>query len=132
MLKPLRYFFLRVYESKRDSEPEVLAAVTALMATSVAICCHVLTLWILYRQIFGYPAGMARGRSAAQALGAIVMLVIVGALYSAWLGSGKYRSFREEFKTETPEQRGLRSVFVVIYAVASFVLPAVLMISFAK
>jgi hypothetical protein len=40
MLKPLRYFFLRVYEFKLRSEPEGLAALTALCATSVAVFCQ--------------------------------------------------------------------------------------------
>jgi hypothetical protein len=131
MLKPLRYFFLRVYEFKRRSEPEVLAVFTAVCATSVAVCCHVLTLWILYREMFGIPVGMARGRTAAQAMGAMLMLVIGGAFYTAWMASGRYLSFRDEFQAETPDQRQIRTIFVVLYAIGSLLLPAVLMISFA-
>lgn len=131
MLKPLRYFFLRVYEFKRRSEPEGLAAFTAVCATSAAMACHVLTLWILYRRIFGDPAGVPRGRSAAQAMGAMLMLIIGAAFCNAWVASGRYLSFREEFQAETPDQRQWRSVFVILYAAISFLLPAVLMISFA-
>jgi hypothetical protein len=131
MLRSLRYFFLRVYEFKRRSEPEGLAAFTAVCATSVALGCHVLALWILYRETFGVPAGMAGGRRAAQALGAGVMLIIAAAFYSRWVSSGRYLSFREEFQAETPDQRQWRSVFVILYAAISFLLPVVLMISFA-
>jgi hypothetical protein len=130
MLKPLRYFFLRVYELKLRSEPEGLAAFTAVGATSVAVGLHVLTLWILYDRVFG--DGMPRGRTASQALGATTILIITAAFYSAWITSGRYLSFREEFQAETPEQRQVRTIFVVLYAAVSFLLPVVLMISFAK
>lgn len=131
MLKPLRYFFVRVYEFKQRSEPEGLAAFTAVCATSVALFCHLLALWILYRETFGVPAGMPGGRRAAQALGGGVILMIAAVIYRGWISSGRYLRFGEEFLAETPEQRQVRTIFVVLYAAGIFLLPAVLMISFA-
>lgn len=130
MLKPLRYFFLRVYDLKLRSEPEVLAAFTAVCATSVAVSCHVLTLWFLYRRMF--LDGVLLGRSVAQAIGATVIGIVIASLYSAWVASGRYRGFREEFQAETPKQRQVRTVLVVLYAAVSFLLPVVLMIVDAK
>jgi hypothetical protein len=94
------------------------------------VFCHVLTLWILFENFFGDP--LPRGRAASQVLGGTVIVLIAAAFYRAWMGSGRYLSFREEFQAETDDQRQVRSVYVVLYAVLSFLLPVVLMFSFAK
>jgi hypothetical protein len=126
MLKPLRYFFLRVYEFKLRSQPDVLAAFTAAAATAAAVFLHVLTLWIVFDRMFAGAAHLPHGRDTARAVGLTVILLIAAAFYQAWIASGRYRSFREEFRAETHDQRQVRTVFVILYAVLSFLLPVVL------
>jgi hypothetical protein len=128
MLKPLRYFFLRVYEFKLRSEPEGLAAFTAVCATSAAVACHLLALKILFDRLLAKSDHFPHSRREAQALGLVVMLAIMVVFYQAWVGSGRYRTFRDEFQAETHDQRQVRSVLVIVYAILSFLVPAVLMI----
>lgn len=125
MLKPLRYFFLRVYEFKLRTQPEVLAAITAAAATAAAVFLHLFAFWIVFDSLFA--GAVPHGRNTARAAGMIVILLIAAAFFQAWVASGRYRSFREEFRTETHDQRQVRTGFVIFYAILSFLLPVVLM-----
>jgi hypothetical protein len=128
MLKPLRYFFLRVYEWKRPSEPESLAVFTALAAASAAVSMHVLTLKVILEMVFKTGLGIPHDRSTSRAVGIAIGILIMAALYRAWIASNRYVTFSEEFQAETRDQRYRRTVLVIVYAVVSFLLPFALTI----
>lgn len=129
MLKPLRYFFLRVYELKRSTQPDLLAVLTAVAVTSAAVFTHLLTLWILFDRAIGSNIARVHDRNASRAVGVVIIILIAAAFYRAWVASGKYLKFEQEFGGETIKQRDTRTVFVVLYAATSFLLPVALMIA---
>ena len=128
MLKPLRYFFLRVYEWKRPLQPESLAVFTALAAASAAVCMHVLTLKVILEVVFKMDFGIPHDRNTSRAVGIAIGLLILAALYRAWIASNRYVTFSEEFQGETSDQRSRRTVLVILYAAVSFLLPLALTI----
>lgn len=132
MIKPLRYFFLRVYEWKLLSQPEPLALFTALAATSAAVCLHVLALWVILNRAMKIDIGIPHGRGTSRAVGITIGLLLMAALYRAWIASNSYVKFAEEFQGETTSQRHRRTVLVILYAVVTSLLPFALMIHFRR
>lgn len=95
MLKPLRYFFFRVYSWKRLSETEPLALFSALSATTAAVYMHVLTLEIVVPSAMKLGAGLTHDRNTSRAIGIAIGLLIMVALYRAWIASNSYVKFAE-------------------------------------
>lgn len=129
MLKPLRYFFLRVYEWKRHSQPLPLALFTALAATSAAVCLHVLALRVILERVLKFDFGIPHDRNTSRAVGIAVGVLIMAAFYRAWIATHRYTRFPDEFRDETLAQRRHRTVLVIVYVVVTFLLPFALMIA---
>ena len=128
MLKPLRYFFFRIYDWKRGSESEPMAVFTALASTTVAVYMHILAIHVFLSRATKLNVGLPHDRNTSRAVGIIVGLGIMTGFYRAWIASSRYRKFVEEFRSETEMQRGHRTVLLILYAVVSFLLPFTLMI----
>ena len=130
-MKPLSILLLARIRVQADARsPRDWQLFTAVCATSsAAVACHLLALKILFDRLLAKSDHFPHSRREAQALGLVVMLAIaVWCFYQASVGSGRYRTFRDEFQAETHDQRQVRSVLVIIYAILSFLVPAVLMI----
>lgn len=129
MLKPLRYFFFRVYSWKRSSEGESLAAFTACVATAVIVCMYILTVQFIVRRAMGFNGTLTGDRNTTRMIGMAVGVLILVGFYRAWIASSYYKRFAEEFRDETDSQRRSRTILVIVGAIVSFLLPfAVMMI----
>lgn len=129
MLKPLRYFFLRVYEWKRQSEPSSLALFIALAATSAAVFLHVLALSVVLELVFRIDFGIPHDRNTARIVGVAAGLLIMGLLYRCWIANRSYLRFPDEFRDETPVQRSRRTVLIFVYVLVTYFLPFGLIIA---